>query len=130
MSTKIIFILINVFFLNCSTKNKLVNNNCEIFNSGKFISPEMGNETNTITIKNNLHIETDFTGKFRTKSEIKMIGDCKFELKIIETNYSDRPFKVGDKMLIQIDSVKNNYIYFTANFKDKSIKDILLKVSN
>jgi len=33
-------------------------------------------------------------------------------------------------MVVSIKNVKNNYIYFEATYKDKKIKDVLLKVGD
>ena len=130
---KIIILLLVGIFLRCSVFQKhheKYDSSCSIMKSGTFISTNLGDKTNTITIKGDVHIEHDYSKKYETKSQITWLSECSYELKIIETNYVNRPFKVNDKMLVTIEKVEGNYIYFNAQYKDMMIKDTLLKVKN
>lgn len=123
--------LLSVFWLGCyatSPKNGTRQTDCSIMKSGRFISPGMGTKSNIIIIKKNSHIENDYSGKYTTKSNITWLSDCSYKLKILETNYTDRPFKPNDEMIVSIEKVEGNFIYFKAQYKEFTIKDTLQKI--
>lgn len=130
MKSRLLILLLAIVGGCCATslKNNSKKTDCSIMKSGKFISPRSGDKSNIIIIDSESHVESDYSGRYTTKSSITWLSDCSYRLKIIETNYTDRPFKPNDEMIVSIEKVEGNYVYFKAQYKEFIINDTLKRI--
>jgi hypothetical protein len=93
---------------------------CSVLKNGTFKYMDLPDSTAFIVIKGSEHDEFFQHNKYYIKSKLKWVDDCSYIMTMTEITVPDFPFKQGDMMSVQVDSVENGIIYYTSNVQGQS----------
>ena len=108
-----------------SDNSKLI---CSDLKKGTFKYLDIEDTTAYFELDKESHIEYHSNGKYYIKSKIKWINDCQYEMKMLSNTIPDFPFKPGAVMIVTIDKIESEIIYYTSEVKGESWKGRLVKL--
>jgi len=104
------------------------NANCSILKQGSFKYLDIKDTTAYFDIDKENHTEYHRNGKYYIKSKIKWLTDCQYEMKMISNTIPDFPFKPGDVMIVTVDKIEGDIIYYTSEVHGDKWEGRLLKL--
>ena len=101
---------------------------CGLMRAGTFKYLEAEDPTAYFVITDTSHTEYYRNGKYHIKSRMKWVSDCKYSLIMFENTVPDFPFNIGDKLLVTINKVENDIIYYTSEIKGSKWETSVRKI--
>lgn len=93
---------------------------CSILKKGSFRYLDFADSTARFVIDGSNHTEYHYGGSFYIKSKLKWLSPCKYQMKMVESTYPDFPNKPGDVMIVTIEKIEDDIIYYQSQVgKDK-----------
>ena len=81
-----------------------------------------------VVFKENKHVEYHNNKEYYIKSDIEWVNDCEYYLIIRESTLPNLPFKVGTKVHIVVNKVRDEKVYYTATLDERSWEGRMTKV--
>ena len=104
------------------------NTDCSDLKKGTFRYLDIEDTTAYFDLDKEDHIEYHNNGKYNIKSRVKWTSDCRYEMTMISNTIPDFPFKAGDVMVVTINRIENDIIYYTSAVGDMKWDGRLRKV--
>src|ERR1700754_2918267 len=93
---------------------------CSILKRGTFKYVGLEDTTAYFTINKQNHVEYHEGGKYQIKSKLKWITPCQYKMEMLSNTIPDFPFKPGDVMVVTINKIEGNIIYYTSEVNKQS----------
>ena len=101
---------------------------CSILKKGTFKYVGIADTTAYFTIKKSNHVEYHNGGKYQIKSKLKWLNPCQYKMEMLSNTIPDFPFKPGDVMLVTINKIEGNMIYYTSEVNKQTWEGTLKKI--
>ena len=101
---------------------------CSILKKGTFKYVGLEDTTAYFTIKKSNHVEYHEGGKYQIKSKLKWLNPCQYQMEMLSNTIPDFPFKPGDVMLVTINKIEGNTIYYTSEVNKQTWDGVLKKI--
>ena len=101
---------------------------CSILKEGTFKYLDIEDTTAYFDLNKGYHTEYHRDGKYYIKSKIKWINHCQYEMKMISNTIPDFPFKPGSVMIVTINKIDGDIIYYTSEVNGDKWEGRLVKL--
>jgi len=128
MKNVFLFLLFSILVFPASAQSDTTNIDCAIVKQGRFKYLDIPDTTAYFDLDGEDHTEHHRRGKYYIKSKIKWLDQCRYEMKMIANTLPRFPFKPGDVMIVTIDKIEDNIIYYTSQVGSDSWTGRLIKL--
>jgi len=101
---------------------------CSSLKQGVFKYLDIEDTTAYFEINESRHIEHHQNGKYTIKSKLEWVNDCRYSMTMLSNTIPGFPFKPGDVMLVTINKIDGNIIYYTSEVNKQTWDGRLLKI--
>jgi hypothetical protein len=102
---------------------------CISLKNSSFSYRNQGNDV-LVIFKETEHVEYHNNKEFFIKSDITWLNNCEYYLTIKETTLPNFPFKMGEKLHIEVTKVKGKKVYYKSTLGGRSWEGRLTKLKN
>lgn len=71
-----------------------------------------------VVINDSIHMEYIDGGKYFVKSKLEWISDCEYTATVIDFNWPEFSFGIGEKMTTKITKIKKNTVFMEVEVSD------------
>ena len=90
------------------------NSPCSDLKKGTFRYLDIEDTTAYFVLDKEEHIEYHNGGKYTIQSRVKWLKDCQYEMLMVANTIPGFPFKPGSIMVVTINRVENDIVYYTS----------------